>query len=90
MILRKLSEVAPPSASCTKPAANDTVWHLTLDQIETGSGRIDRRVYGLASDAGSSSFAFDNGNVLYSKLRPYLNKVICPDTNGIATTELKW
>lgn len=88
MIHRKLSEVAPPSASRTKPAPGDTVWHLTLDQIESGSGQIERRVYGLASDAGSSTFAFDDGNVLYSKLRPYLNKVICPDTNGLATTEL--
>ncbi|WP_286939626.1 restriction endonuclease subunit S [Achromobacter sp. UBA4530] len=88
MIFRKLSEVAPPKPSSTKPAPNESVWHLTLDQIESGSGQIVNRVYGRASDAGSSTFAFDNGNVLYSKLRPYLNKVICPDTNGIATTEL--
>jgi type I restriction enzyme S subunit len=88
MIFRKLSEIAPPSASPTKPAPNEIVWHLTLDQIASGSGRIDRRVYGHASKAASSSFAFDKGNVLYSKLRPYLNKVICPDTNGVATTEL--
>jgi len=31
---------------------------------------------------------FDEDNVLYSKLRPYLNKVVCPDRPGIATTEL--
>lgn len=88
MIFRKLLEVAPPSASRAKPAPNDTVWHLTLDQIESGSGQIVNRVYGPASESGSSTFAFDNENVLYSKLRPYLNKVICPDTKGIATTEL--
>jgi type I restriction enzyme S subunit len=88
MIFRKLSEVAPPRASRTKPAPNEKVWHLTLDQIESGSGQIVSRVYGCASEASSSTFAFDRGNVLYSKLRPYLNKVICPETNGIATTEL--
>jgi len=88
MRFRKLSEVAPPSASRAKPAPTETVWHLTLDQIEPGSGHISRRTYGRVSDAGSSTFAFDTGNVLYSKLRPYLNKVICPDTGGIATTEL--
>jgi type I restriction enzyme S subunit len=88
MIFRRLSEVAPPSASRTKPGPTETVWHLTLDQIESGSGRVDHRVYGYASEAASSSFVFDKGNVLYSKLRPYLNKVICPDTNGVATTEL--
>ena len=26
--------------------------------------------------------------VLYSKLRPYLNKIVVPDENGYATTEL--
>ena len=38
--------------------------------------------------AGTSTNVFDDGNVLYSKLRPYLNKVICPTEPGIATTEL--
>lgn len=88
MRFRKLSEIAPSGASSAKPAPDETVWHLTLDQIESGSGKIGRRNYGQASDAGTSTFVFDTGNVLYSKLRPYLNKVICPDSSGIATTEL--
>lgn len=88
MRFRKLSEIAPSGASPARPAPDETVWHLTLDQIESGSGKIGRRSYGRASDAGTSTFAFDTGNVLYSKLRPYLNKVICPDRSGIATTEL--
>ena len=88
MRFRKLSEIAPSGASPAKPAPDETVWHLTLDQIESGSGKIGHRNYGRASDAGTSTFVFDTGNVLYSKLRPYLNKVICPDSSGIATTEL--
>lgn len=88
MRFRKLSEIAPSGASPAKPAPDETVWHLTLDQIESGSGKIRRRSYGRASDAGTSTFVFDTGNVLYSKLRPYLNKVVCPDSSGIATTEL--
>ena len=88
MRFRKLSEIAPSGASPAKPAPDETVWHLTLDQIESGSGKIGHRSYGRASDAGTSTFVFDTGNVLYSKLRPYLNKVICPDSSGIATTEL--
>ncbi|MBX9964047.1 MAG: restriction endonuclease subunit S [Burkholderiales bacterium] len=88
MRFRKLSEIAPSGASPAKPAPDETVWLLTLDQIESGSGKIGRRGYGPASDAGTSTFVFDTGNVLYSKLRPYLNKVICPDSSGIATTEL--
>ncbi len=32
--------------------------------------------------------SFDESHVLYSKLRPYLNKVVLPDEPGIATSEL--
>lgn len=88
MRFRKLSEIAPSGASPAKPEPDETVWHLTLDQIEPGSGKIGRRSYGRASEAGASTFVFDTQNVLYSKLRPYLNKVVCPDSSGIATTEL--
>jgi type I restriction enzyme S subunit len=64
------------------------VWHLTLDQIESGTGRIVDKQIAPASAAGSSTYVFDSGNVLYSKLRPYLNKVVRPAEAGIATTQL--
>jgi type I restriction enzyme, S subunit len=83
-----LSKVAPAIASGAKHAADEMIWHLTLDQIVSGTGRIENRVYAPASEAGASTFFFDKGNVLYSKLRPYLNKVVCPDSSGVATTEL--
>lgn len=41
-----------------------------------------------ASHAGGSTHGFDQRHVLYSKLRPNLNKVVLPDEPGIATTEL--
>lgn len=67
---------------------DEQVWNLNLDQVEAQSGHILTKVMMPASKAGSSTQAFDTGNVLYSKLRPYLNKVVCPDSAGIATTEL--
>ncbi len=83
-----LKEVAPARAARLSFLPKDVVWQLNLDQVEAQSGRILSKVTGMASAAGSSTQAFDTGNVLYSKLRPYLNKVVCPDTPGIATTEL--
>lgn len=83
-----IKEVAPAEAASIHFSANDAVWHLTLDQIESNTGTIINKRVGPASEAGSSSYIFDDGNVLYSKLRPYLNKVICPSEAGIATTEL--
>jgi type I restriction enzyme S subunit len=59
-----------------------------LDQIESHTGNIVNKKIAPASAAGTSTNVFDDGNVLYSKLRPYLNKVLCPTEPGIATTEL--
>jgi len=83
-----LREVAParPARIGFNPEA--VVWHLNLDQIESGSSAVKRKYRAPACAAGASTFEFDTGNVLFSKLRPYLNKVVLPDEPGIATTEL--
>lgn len=83
-----LEIAAPANNSRIRFSPNDLVWCLTLDQIESNTGNIINKKIIKASDAGSSTYVFDDGNVLYSKLRPYLNKVICPSEPGIATTEL--
>jgi len=68
--------------------ADDEVWNLNLDQIEPHSGRVLSKCMLSASELGPSTHAFDRGTVLYSKLRPYLNKVVVADDDGVATTEL--
>ena len=83
-----LRQVAPPERAAARFAAEDVVWQLSLDQIESQTGRILKKVRGRVADAGTSTFAFDEKHVLYSKLRPYLNKVARPDEPGLATTEL--
>jgi restriction endonuclease S subunit len=83
-----LNEIAPAQASNLRFEPDSLVWHLTLDQIESQTGYIVNKKSARATEAGTSTYVFDNGNVLYSKLRPYLNKVLCPDEPGIATTEL--
>jgi type I restriction enzyme S subunit len=83
-----IKEVAPSAASKTKFSDSDQVWHLNLDQIESQTGKILEQKMAPASSAGNSTYVFNTKNVLYSKLRPYLNKVVCPEQTGIATTEL--
>lgn len=82
-----LKDVAP-AASKTIPDANTEVWNLSLDEIESKTGRILRRTRCQVSDLGSSKCCFDESHVLYSKLRPYLNKVVLPDGFGVGTSEL--
>jgi type I restriction enzyme S subunit len=87
--LVKLGDIAP-----SKPLKNPVIidesntWQLNLDMIESQSGRIIKKQKGHISKAGTSTHWFDSRHVLYSKLRPYLNKVVLPDEQGLATTEL--
>ncbi|MEZ9105676.1 restriction endonuclease subunit S [Vibrio cyclitrophicus] len=87
--LVKLGEVAP-SKALKNPVVvdDDNVWQLNLDMVESGSGRILKKLKAPLSEAGSSTHWFDDRHILYSKLRPYLNKVVLPDEEGLATTEL--
>lgn len=77
-----------PARSNTMPDANSSVWNLSLDEIEPITGRIINKTYCRVSELGSAKCSFDTRHVLYSKLRPYLNKVVIPDQPGVGTSEL--
>ena len=81
----KIKDVAPEMPS--KEQLSGKIWLLNLDMIESNTGRIIEKVYEDVENALSVQ-SFDEGNVLFSKLRPYLNKVVIPDEPGMATTEL--
>lgn len=81
----KIKDVAPEIPS--KEQLSGEVWLLNLDMIESNTGKIIEKFYENVENALSVQ-AFDKGNVLFSKLRPYLNKVVIPDEPGLATTEL--
>ena len=85
----KMSDVSPAEVFKGKvESADNLYWLLNLDMIESNTGRVIEKVRVPLKDIGSSTYAFSTENVLFSKLRPYLNKVIVPDGNGYATTEL--
>ena len=60
--------------------------YLGLEMIEPETGKIDWSANTVAGI--STCFAFDARHILYSKLRPYLNKVALPDGEGRCTTEI--
>ena len=66
----------------------EEIWLLNLDMVEAQTGRIIDYLYVTEDEVGNSTCTFDTSNVLYSKLRPYLNKVVIPDRCGYATSEL--
>lgn len=63
-------------------------WVLDLEDIEKDSGRLLQKKAMCETQSKSDKHSFCKGNVLYSKLRPYLNKVIVADDNGYCTTEI--
>lgn len=67
--------------------ANVPDWvFVGLEDIEPHTSRILRT--GKGNDVKSSVARFFAGDVLYSRLRPYLNKVTIPDFDGIASAEI--
>jgi type I restriction enzyme S subunit len=60
--------------------------YLGLEMIQSKTGIINWESSEL--DSKGTCFYFDERHVLYSKLRPYLNKVALPNKKGKCTTEL--
>lgn len=63
-----------------------SAWLLDLEDIEKETGKLLCRKRGSTST--SNKFVFKKNDVLYGKLRPYLNKCIVADEDGFCTTEI--
>lgn len=66
----------------------DDAWILDLEDIEKDSGRIIQFKKKKEIDSKSTKHIFKEGNVLYSKLRPYLNKCVIAPKDGYCTSEI--
>lgn len=63
-------------------------WVLELEDIEKDSSRLLGRLTFADRQSKSTKNRFEAGDVLYGKLRPYLNKVLIADQPGFCTTEI--
>lgn len=63
-------------------------WLLELEDIEKDTSRIVERLRVSDRDSLSTKSEFEPGDILYGKLRPYLNKVVVADEPGYSTTEI--
>ena len=66
----------------------EQAWILDLEDIEKSTGRV--LVYRTKADRPfqSTKRPFKKGQLLYSKLRPYLNKVLIAPKDGYCTSEI--
>lgn len=63
-------------------------WILDLEDIEKDTGRVLAYIKKEERESASTKHRFHKGQVLYSKLRPYLNKVVLADQDGFCTSEI--
>jgi type I restriction enzyme R subunit len=67
------------------PQESPDVPFIGMEDVEAQTMRILRTV--LAGTMKSSATRFRSGDVLYGRLRPYLNKVVGPAFDGLASAE---
>ena len=63
------------------------MWGLDLEDIEKGGRLLERKTVGERKAVGDKT-CFDTGDILYSKLRPYLLKILVAPDRGICTPEI--
>ena len=66
----------------------ENAWMLELEDIEKDTSKLLKRLSFSERLSKSTKNYFKKGDVLYGKLRPYLNKVIIADQDGFCTTEI--
>jgi len=77
--------------NCTNVDTKDipkTAWILDLEDIEKDTGKVSQKLTLKERNSASTKHSFHKGQVLYSKLRPYLNKVVLVDDDGYCTSEI--
>lgn len=67
---------------------NSDDWVLDLEELEKNTGRILEQKKASEKMIKSNKYKFNQNDVLYGKLRPYLNKVTIAPHEGYCTTEI--
>lgn len=76
------------ATKCNLEDLQPDTWVLELEDIEKGTSKLIQRIEASNRPFKSTKNVFKTGDVLYGKLRPYLNKVLVAETDGVCTTEI--
>jgi type I restriction enzyme S subunit len=80
-----LGEVNVPSRARALPSEAPGLPYVGMEHVEAQTMKLLGQ--GQASDLRSSSVRFSKGDVLYGKMRPYLNKVWLAEFDGLCSAE---
>lgn len=79
-------DVVTNKSSKYTPKKTEALIDIELDSIESNTGRLIKNY--TSNDFSSQKNVFTQNQVLYSKLRPYLNKYYFPNFDGVCTSEI--
>src|SRR4030042_5111331 len=82
----RLGDISDQRNEIVQPEQKRNDKFVGLEHLEKGETKI--KACGLASGVISSKFRFFPGDILYGKLRPYLDKAVIVNFAGICSTDL--
>lgn len=83
----EISTYAHTKKKINAAKADSNLWGLDLEDIEKGGRLLCIKTVGERKAIGDKT-CFAEGDILYSKLRPYLLKILIAPKNGICTPEI--
>ena len=85
--LGEISTYANTKKKINAAQADSNLWGLDLEDIEKGGRLLCLKSVGERKAIGDKT-CFSEGDILYSKLRPYLLKILIAPRDGICTPEI--
>ena len=85
--LGNISSYAETKQKVNVTSADPSIWGLDLEDIEKGGRLLEYKTVGERKAVGDKT-VFTKGDILYSKLRPYLLKIFVAPDDGICTPEI--
>ena len=85
--LGEISTYAQTKRKINASNADTQLWGLDLEDIERGGRLLNIKTVGERKAIGDKT-VFNRGDILYSKLRPYLLKILVAPEGGICTPEI--
>ena len=79
---------AQPKEKISPSEITNDMWSLDLEDIQKETGTILVKTLAAERKISGDKVIFYKGQVLYSKLRPYLKKILVASDDGICTPEL--
>ena len=80
----RLADLCDVVTDRIKPSEQPDAIYVGLEHLEPG--RFTRKSNGVASEVKSTNTAFMPGDIIYGKLRPYLDKAVLSQDEGMCTT----